>query len=231
MCRSRLHRRIIATALASFLASTPLLAATDSEELGAITVYVAKKIITMEPAQPEATAVAVADGRIVSVGTIDTLTPWTKDREVTIDRTFEDKVLMPGFIDPHLHPSLPAVLTQFAFIAPDDWTLPTGDFPGARTHEDYVARLKELVDGYFADPELDPAIPFIAWGYHQLWHGEIFREQLDELFPDRPVMLWHRSFHELIVNSAALELIGLTEAEVGDHHEIDWAKGHFWELG
>ena len=35
---------------------------------------------------------------------------------------------MPGFIDPHVHPSLPAVLTQFPFITPDavkqveEWT-------------------------------------------------------------------------------------------------------------
>lgn len=30
-----------------------------------------------------------------------------------------------------MEPSLPAVLTQFPFIAPDDWSLPTGEFPGA----------------------------------------------------------------------------------------------------
>jgi predicted amidohydrolase YtcJ len=196
-----------------------------------ITVFVAKKIITMEPSIPEATAVAVADGKIVSVGTLDTLKPWMQGRVTKVDETFKDKVLMPGFIDPHLHPSLPAVLTQFTFLAPDDWSLPTGEFPGAKTNEDYVARLKTLVEAHYADPKHDPKIPFIAWGYHQLWHGDVFRAELDKLFADQPVMLWHRSFHEVIANTAALNLIGITEAEVKGNHEIDWKKGHFWELG
>ncbi|MGI9434042.1 MAG: amidohydrolase [Geminicoccaceae bacterium] len=231
MRREPRHRRCWVAGLVGILLSALLSVTADAAEHGLMTVYIAKKIITMEPALPEATAVAIADGRIVSVGTLDSLEPWTRDREVTIDRTFEVKVLMPGFIDPHLHPSLPAVLTQFAFLAPDDWYLPTGEFPGAKTPSEFAARLKQLGDAYFADPDRDPAIPFVAWGYHQLWHGEVYRPQLDELFGDKPVMLWHRSFHELIANTAALELIGLTETEVGDHHEIAWAKGHFWELG
>jgi predicted amidohydrolase YtcJ len=196
-----------------------------------LTVYTAKKIITMEPAIPEATAVAVADGRIVSVGSLESLQSWIEQREAVIDRTFENKILMPGFIDPHVHPSLPAVLTQFAFLAPDDWSLPSGEFPGARTPGAYEERLKLLAEKYFSEPDRDPEIPFIAWGYHQLWHGEVRRPQLDALFPDWPVILWHRSFHEVVLNTAALELIDITEEEVGDHHEIDWAQGHFWELG
>ena len=41
-----------------------------------ITVYTARKIRTMEPSLPEATAVAVRDGRIVEVGSLETLKPW-----------------------------------------------------------------------------------------------------------------------------------------------------------
>ena len=50
-------RTLLLASLASCLAS----AAAASQ----LVVYTAKKIITMEPALPEATAVAVADGRIV----------------------------------------------------------------------------------------------------------------------------------------------------------------------
>ncbi|MGI9393878.1 MAG: amidohydrolase, partial [Boseongicola sp.] len=198
---------------------------------GPVTVYTAKKIITMEPSIPEAKAVAVADGRIVSVGTLESMQSWIKTKNAKIDRRFANKVLMPGFIDPHVHPSLPAVLTQFAYLAPDDWSLPTGEFPGAKSPEDYISKLKKLVAAYFADPKHDPTVPFVAWGYHQLWHGEIFRPKLDELFPDKAVIIWHRSFHELILNSSAIKLLGIAEAEVKGHHEIDFAKGHFWELG
>jgi len=191
-----------------------------------LVIYTAKKIITMEPALPEATAVAVADGKIVAVGSLKSLDSWIKQTNSRIDRRFEGKVIMPGFIDPHVHPSLPAVLTQFAFIAPDDWSLPTGEFPGAKTPEAYIERLKQL-----ANQHTDKTIPFIAWGYHPLWHGTLFREELTELFPDQPVMLWHRSFHELITNDAALNLLGVTEADLVGHPLTNWAKGHFYENG
>jgi cytosine/adenosine deaminase-related metal-dependent hydrolase len=126
-----------------------------------ITIFTAGKIITMEEALPEASAVAVSKGKIVSVGTLQTLRDYIDNHGATVDRRFEGKVLMPGFIEPHVHPSLPAVLTQFAFLAPDDWELPTGKFPGATTHEAYIEKLTELVAAYNAsDP--DPKVPFIA---------------------------------------------------------------------
>ncbi len=194
--------------------------------MGPITVFRAKKILTMEPALPEATAVAVADGRIVAVGSPDSISAWTTGRHVTVDDSFADHFLVPGFIDPHVHPSLPAVLTQFPFIAPDDWTLPAGYFPGARTHDAYISRLLELV-GRHGDED----VPFITWGYHSLWHGDIYRPLLNELFGEQPVVLWHRSFHELIANDAALEWAGVSAADVAEHPEVDWDRGHFWENG
>lgn len=206
--------------VAALLLLAPLAAAAD------LVVYTAKKIITMEPALPEASAVAVADGRIVAVGSLESLQPWLEGREVAIDNRLQDKVLMPGFIDPHVHPSLPAVLTQFPFLAPDSWSLPTGEFPAATSPEAFEARLKVLVSAHD-----QPAVPFIAWGYHPLWHGDVYRQQLNDWFPERPVMLWHRSFHELVGNDAAFELLGVSEADTAGHHEIDWDKGHFWENG
>ena len=60
----------------------------------------------MDPSLPTATAVAVRDDRIVAVGTMETLQPWLDAFDYEIDETFRDKVLLPGFIDPHLHPDL-----------------------------------------------------------------------------------------------------------------------------
>ena len=192
----------------------------------AMTVYTAKKIITMEPALPEATAVAVEDGRIVAVGSLESLQPLIQSRNATIDDTLAGKILMPGLIDPHVHPSLPAVTTQFPYLAPDSWSLPTGEFPGATTPQAYEARLKVLAAAHD-----DPSVPFIAWGYHPLWHGDVYRDTLNDWFPGQPVMIWHRSFHEIIGNDTALEMLGVTEQDTLDNHESDWAKGHFWENG
>ena len=65
-----------------------------------ITVFTAQKIITMTEAMPTATAVAVANGKIISVGTLERLKPWLDRYPHEVDDRFADKVLMPGFIDP-----------------------------------------------------------------------------------------------------------------------------------
>jgi predicted amidohydrolase YtcJ len=43
-------------------------------------VFTAAKTRTMDPGRPEASAVAVSDDRIVSVGTLETLKPWLRRR-------------------------------------------------------------------------------------------------------------------------------------------------------
>ncbi|MEK9584906.1 MAG: amidohydrolase family protein [Halieaceae bacterium] len=181
----------------------------------------------MEPALPQATAVAVEDGKVLAVGDLDSLAPLIASRGARIDRQFEQYIMTPGLIDPHVHPTLPAVLTQFPFLAPDDWYLPTGDFPGATTPEGYKSALVNLVSEHNSTD-----VPFVAFGYHPLWHGEVWREDLNEWFGDVPVMIWHRSFHELIGNDAAWSLLGVTEEDAEAIHEgADWERGHFYELG
>ena len=154
-------RTIIQTII--FLVAAPVCAAET-------VVYTAKLIRTLEPALPEATAVAVEGGKILAVGDLESLGPLIASRGARIDRQFEQHVMTPGLIDPHVHPTLPAVLTQFPFLAPDDWYLPTGDFPGATTPEGYMSALTNLV----ADHD-DPNVPFLAFGYHPLCHGEVSR--------------------------------------------------------
>ncbi|NND69053.1 MAG: amidohydrolase family protein [Halioglobus sp.] len=194
-------------------------------QAGELTVYTAKKIITMEPALPAATAVAVDAGRVVAVGDLESLGSWIGERGATVDDRFADKVLLPGFIDPHLHPSLPAVITQFPVIAPDDWSLPTGEFPGALTAADYREKLTRFVARHS-----DEGIPFVTWGFHSLWHGDIGRAELNDWFGAQAVILWHRSFHELIMNDAALGMLGITEEEAA-LPGVDWERGLFSEGG
>ena len=87
----------------------------------ALTIFVARRIHTMDESLPEATAVAVADGRIVAVGDLASMAPWREGREVTVDERFADQVLMPGLIDNHIHPFLGAMLMPMEHIAPEAW--------------------------------------------------------------------------------------------------------------
>lgn len=197
-----------------------------SEGIGPVTIHRARRIVTMEPALPSATAIAVADGRVVAVGTDDSLRSWRERPGTVVDDTFAEQVLLPGFIDAHVHPTLPAVLTQFPFIAPESWSLPTGEFPAATTPEAFLARLDDVVADH-----ADWSVPCIAWGWHPLWHGELSRSALDARYGDRPLVLWHRSFHELLLNSAALAWTAIERTAVEQHPEVNWERGHFWENG
>lgn len=192
-----------------------------------ITIFTAKRIITMDASLPDATAVAVSDGRIMAVGTLAEMAPWREGREVTLDERFEKQVLMPGFIDNHVHPFLGALLTPMEIIAPEPWRMPGGEIlPAANSPEQYLARLKTRLA---AKPDKEDW--FISFGYQPLEHGRLTREELDELAPDRPVILWQRSFHETFLNTRAIEKIGLTAEVVGNHPQVNLAEGHFFETG
>jgi len=191
-----------------------------------ITVFTAAKIVTMNPPLPVATAVAVRDGMIVEVGSLETMAPWLEAHPHRIDERFADKVILPGFIDPHLHPSMAAVLLPMHFVTAMEWRLPWQTFPSVRGHNAYLDRLKEI-DTNIADPDE----PLFTWGYHQIWHGKMGRAVLNGISATRPIIAWHRSFHELYVNDAALAWMGLDEAEAGRHPQVDIENGHFYESG
>jgi predicted amidohydrolase YtcJ len=77
---------------------------------GPITVFTARRVRTMERSQPVAEAVAVRDGHVLEVGSLATMKPWLDRYPHTVDDRFAEHVIMPGFIDPHLHPSMAAML-------------------------------------------------------------------------------------------------------------------------
>jgi predicted amidohydrolase YtcJ len=80
-----------------------------------ITVYTARRLWTMELALPLKSAVAVRDGRIIEV---ETMQPWLQAHAHNIDERFSNHVIMPGFIDPLLHPSMAALLLRRHFTQP-----------------------------------------------------------------------------------------------------------------
>ncbi len=167
-----------------------------------VTVFEAKKIVTMDRALPTARFVAVSEGIILSVAdSYAELAPWTAGRNVTRNEQFKARILYPGFIDPHVHPMQSAVMLNIPFLAPDDWKLPGGNYPGVQTPADYRRILRAQISA--SDEQL-----FISWGYHELFHGPIDRAELDQIAPDRAVVIWQRSFHDIIMNTKAMQLLG-----------------------
>jgi predicted amidohydrolase YtcJ len=75
---------------------------------------------------------------------------------------------------------------------------------------------------------------FISWGHHALFHGPLTRTDLNRISPDRAVVIWQRSFHEIILNDRALALLGMADADAFaaelikpgvDPHHADFVRG------
>ena len=74
-----------------------------------LTVFLAKTIRTMDLGRPIANAVAVAEGKVVSVGDLESMKPWLDRYPHEIDDTFADKVFCPGSVS-YTHLTLPTKL-------------------------------------------------------------------------------------------------------------------------
>lgn len=188
-------------------------------------VYRAKAVRTMNPSLPLADTVVVRDSRILEVGWFDNVQAWLKNGTYRIDEQFRDTVLMPGFIDPHLHPGMASLMLPMHWITAMDWRLPHGDSPAVVGRKAFLARLAEV------ESQLPEGEPLISWGYHPLWHGEIDGATLDAISSTRPIVAWHRGFHSLWLNDAALRYAGISSEEASRHPQVHWDQRMFFESG
>ena len=61
-------------------------------------VFTAGQIRTMDPGRPTATAVAVSEGRIVSIGSLESMQPWLRRVDHEIDDTYARHGAPPGYL-------------------------------------------------------------------------------------------------------------------------------------
>ncbi len=180
------------------------------------TIYAAKRILTMNPSRPEATHVAVRDGRILGVGSLEELTGWG---EYTLDERFAGKVLMPGLVEGHSH-TMEGTFWRYVYVGYFDRMDPDGRvWSGAGSIDAVVERLKE------AESKLkDAKQPIAGWSLDPIYYGSrrCTRQDLDRVSTTRPVGVLHASGHIMNVNSKALELAGLLRQGV-DHPGIPLA--------
>jgi len=168
------------------------------------TIYPARKVITLTAGIPGAPAVAVRDGRILGVGTVEELQGWG---DAAVDESFGDKVLIPGFVEAHCHSSEGA-MWSFPYVGFFDRTAPDGKrWSGCKTVDAVLARLRE------ADAALDdPNALLFAWGLDPIYFaGErIMAAHLDRVSTTRPIFVFHASAHLATVNTALMQAEGIT---------------------
>ncbi len=172
------------------------------------TIYPAARIVTMNPARPHATHVAVREGRILGAGTLEELAGWGDYR---LDERFTDKVLMPGLVEGHSH-VMEGSLWAYVYCGFFDRMDPEGTvWPGMKCIDAVVERLGEA-----ADALEDPAAPLAGWSLDAIYYGgrRVNRHDLDKVSTERAVGVLNASGHILNVNTKALELAGMLRTGV-----------------
>jgi predicted amidohydrolase YtcJ len=169
-----------------------------------ITIFTAKKIITMNPSNPEGNAVAVRDGRILGVGRLEELEGWGA---YELDDTFKDKILLPGFVEAHAHAN-EGSFWRFPFVGYFDRYDPNGKcWSASKTLEQVIARLKEI------ESEMtDPNEMMIVWGLDPIYYPDerLSHTHLDQVSSTRPIYILHANGHVATVNSATMRKTGIT---------------------
>ncbi|WP_203564982.1 amidohydrolase [Aliiroseovarius sp. PrR006] len=169
-----------------------------------ITVFKAKKIVTMDPSRSEATHVAVQNGKIIAVGGADCASDLG---ECTLNDSLADAVLMPGFVEGHAH-LMAGAMWKYAYTGFHDRVDPHGILHKGRTDIETV--ISELTKHERA---LSPDTPLVGWGFDPIFlPGErLNKGHLDAISTERPIAILYSNFHVMCVNSPALALAGFDE--------------------
>src|SRR5260370_2978938 len=145
--------------------------------------------------QPRADAIAIHDGKIIAGGDEGTIIKLRSDATQGIEGS--GHLVLPGFVDCHVH-----------FIS-GSLGLGRVNLAGAKDYSDIQQRLRDYAAKH----------PGKDWVLGRGWNYAMFgseslpdKKYLDEIFPDRPVLLAGYDRHTYWANSNALALAGITHS-------------------
>ena len=160
----------------------------------------------MNPSNPEGTHVAVREGLILGVGSLDEVSGWG---EYELDISFSEHVIVPGFVEAHAH-VMAGGMMLLPYMGYFERKLPDGSTaPGIKSYEALVEALK-LAESNMTDAET----PLVAVGFDPIYFPDqprLSRHDLDEVSETRGIYLQHASGHLATVNSAMLAENGVTK--------------------
>lgn len=188
-----------------FLFAIIFLTSCDSKQKIDLLVYNAT-VYTVDSSFSKAEAVAVDKGKIIEVGKTEDLQKKYTAKE-NVDAT--GKFLYPGLIDAHAH-----------FLG-YGLGLQTADLTGTESWDEIIERLKA-----FDAENKEGWLEGRGWDQND-WKVKDFptNEKLNELFPNRPVVLSRVDGHAAIANQKALDLAGIKAGDRLDGGEIEVING------
>jgi predicted amidohydrolase YtcJ len=163
------------------------------------TVYVNAEIYTVNPNSPWAESMAVKDGKILAMGSMNDIDHLIDTNTTVVD--LDGQMVMPGIHDAHTHLEWAGIVWNHECSLPE-----------AGNQDQIVATLKAcqrkrpggwLTAGIY--------LPFI------FKDAKANNDFLNEAFPDTPVYLADYSFHHGLANNRALELAGITADTANPH--------------
>ncbi|MCP3959483.1 MAG: amidohydrolase, partial [bacterium] len=190
--------KLIATGLSVLCLAACNQGSVETLTVPADLVLLGGRIVTVDDANPEVSALAARDGMIVALGTDDEIRAHVGNSTEVLD--LGGQLAIPGFIEGHGHfMSLGDSRIQLDLRAAADWQ-----------------RIVDQVAAAAADAA--PGEWIRGRGWHQDKWGSVPEPQIEgfplhgslsAVSPDNPVLLTHASGHALFANAKAMELAGV----------------------
>jgi Predicted metal-dependent hydrolase with the TIM-barrel fold len=189
---------------------TAMLFACNNKEKADLLIYNAT-VYTVDSAFTITEAIAMANGKILATGTSEALKlQYQANQEIDASGQF----IYPGFIDAHAH------FFNYGL------SLQTVDLTGTTSWNEILEKLKT-----FAATHTEGWLTGRGWDQND-WPEKEFptNEQLNTLFPDRPVLLRRIDGHAAIANQKALELAGIHAGQTINGGSIETKNGQLTGL-
>jgi len=150
------------------------------------------KILTVDPQDRIASAVAVKDKKIQAVGSYEELKNLEAPSTKKVD--LKGKTVTPGLVDSHIHVHYYGKQFQDKLV--------NIRFPTVKTKDDLIRKIKERLNAVGKGE-------WVAGNQGFIFNDPPDRQELDEIAPDNPVFLLHASGQFAVANSQALKLAGI----------------------
>jgi len=163
-----------------------------------IRVFYNATILTMDEAFSTSQAIAIEGNKLIAVGSKAEVLEQVGDEAIMID--LQKKVVLPGFIDAHLHIVGAAQLSILEDVG----------LTRFRTVEEALEHMKQV--GQNSRPGDWLLFTNLDFGTQVSQFNEMTADRLDKVSADNPVFVLHAGGHVASANSKMIELMGLTKS-------------------
>lgn len=163
-------------------------------------ILISKNIFTGVENKLISGAIAVKGNKIIAISDIEGFKHLVDEN--TKIKDFDDKLIMAGFCDSHLHLLLGALYKA------------EQDLSACKSAEECA---KTLYENYEKRGILNNGEWGLGFSWYNLWWNDTTpptKETLDKYFPNKPIFLLDADCHSAWVNTCALELCGVNQEDV-----------------